>query len=42
VPVVVCSFWVNFVPEREEREEVSKNYKTGSFMICAAERIIFD
>jgi len=26
---------------REEGEEVTKNYKTGSFEICAAEQTIF-
>ena len=41
----MCYFCValegKFVTKREEVEEVSKNYKTGIFVICAPEQTIF-
>ena len=42
-PMCYCcvAFGVKFYTKREEGEKVNKNYKTGSFMICAAEQRIF-
>jgi len=42
-PVCYCcvAFGTKFDTEREEGEEVGENYKTGSFVICAAEQTIF-
>jgi len=34
------AFGAKFDTEREGGEEVSENYKTGSFLICAAEQTI--
>jgi hypothetical protein len=35
------AFGAKFDTKREEGEEVSKNYKSGSFVICAAQQKIF-
>jgi hypothetical protein len=42
-PMSYCcvAFGAKFDTKREEGKEVSKNYKTGSFVICAAEQTIF-
>ena len=34
------AFGVKFDTEREEGEDVIEDYKTGSFLICAAEQTI--
>jgi len=41
-PVCYCcvAFGAKLDIEREEGEEVNENYKTGSFVICAAEQTI--
>jgi len=42
-PVCYCcvAFRKKFDTEREEGEKVGENYKTGSFVICAAVQTIF-
>jgi len=41
LPYCCVAFEAKFDTKREEGEEVCKNYKTGSFVICAAEQTIF-
>jgi len=42
-PMCYCcvAFGAKFDTEREEGEEVSENYKNGSFVFCAPQQTIF-
>jgi len=41
LPYCCVGFGVQFGTKREKADEVRENYKTGSFVICAAEQTIF-